>query len=233
MNFKQRVKYLILCILICSSLFSCSFFNRPPLYIQKHFTHRYDGGNSGIDSLIAINGYYTIAKPNIYRQYDKIFSTKYKVVQDTFYMNYVFFKDGIFLWNMSFNDCDSPKCITAKLKKDGKDSLNRFYGNWGIYSVNGDTIIVQYIHKCSSLNDSWTAWESKFKVIDRKTILEFDVRPLYRKSKSELIYWENHKKGLKFEPANFIPTEILPASKTWLKKGKWIQKNKNNIKKDQ
>jgi hypothetical protein len=181
-----------------------------------------------IESLININGYYTIAKPIVRHHYTKpLIKLEYEAIPDTIYINYLFFSDGIFLRHFHIDYCSDPKCIPEKFKELVGETISNkyFYGDWGGYTVCGDTIITQYIHRYRSLNDGWRAWETHFRIIDRNTIIEFYSKPLHRRSKSDLERWNKYNLDRKYLPAVFIPTETIPNSDCWLKYKQWFWMN--------
>lgn len=225
-----RMQIILKSSLILLLLFSsCSFHPEVPAIIKKNFTLRYDGQNHGIDTLININGYYTIPEKSTKFKETGHFPPNYTQVPDTFYMNYVFFNDGIFLWNMVVIDCPRPYCMSGKLKELAEDTTgkinNRLMGYWGLYTIHGDTIQTQFLHRKSSLNDDWICWEDNFKIIDKNTILQINAKPLHYMSESDWVNEELYKKERKYVPAVFVPVELLPIPDPWLKKEKWFWKD--------
>jgi hypothetical protein len=225
----KKYKTLFAFFLICIMLYSCG----APRTIRKNFTFKYDGQNTEIEKLIKVNGYYTIAETHYDRVYSKEYSDKYTTVRDTFYMNYLFFKDGIFLWNMFVSDCNRPNCMSESLKKTAKDTTGdrKLYliGTWGRYIICGDTIKTQIVHHRGSLNDMWSASEIDYKVLNNNTIIQIDEKPLHYMTQSDWANWYQIKKERKYKPATFVQVEVVPNSDCWLKKEKWFWKNDSII----
>ncbi len=59
-NFLKKLNLLLLIVVICSSC-GC---NIVPQYIKQDFNYCYDGIDTGIDSLINIEGYYVLSDEN-------------------------------------------------------------------------------------------------------------------------------------------------------------------------
>lgn len=216
-------------IIVSISLTSCAYFTVPK-HIKQGFTYCYDGKNTGIKSLLNIDGYYVIPKP--YDKYGK--NAVYMHEIDTFYLNLMFFEDGIFVDN--FYDCNSERLmkneqnIPLYFKEIAEDKKATFYQsfNWGCYIISRDTIKVQFLNHPALLSPTWTAFEIWYKVIDRNTIIEIDSKPIHYMTKSD---WDNnlkYKKERKIYPARFIPVDVMPSSDCWLKKKEWFWcKNRN------
>ena len=228
----DRKYRLITIIIFFSFLFflSCTTF-KVPKYIQQHYTIKYPHGTGGLDSLININGYYSYQEINPNHRFikGKLFSSDYIVVYDTSYINYVFFYDGMFLWNMGTTQCYKPECMEQSIERVNKDSSKKagelLYGCWGSYKLSGDTIITQYIQQQHSLNDSWTAWQEEFKILDKNTIIQINRKPIDNRSAQYMRAWENDSVNRKYQTATFIHLNTLPKSNCWLKKERWFMQN--------
>jgi len=230
---KNTIKSIIF-ILTVGFITNCSMTYKMPLSLKENFTFQYTPEKKDLDSLININGYYTIIDIDSLR-YPKGFSgQKWEYVIDTFYMNYLFFDDGIILKNMFSSErtsdtIDLPKYLT-RMAKDTTNSL-KLWGTWGTYIISGDTIKTQTIHPSGSLNDGWSGWENYFKVINRTTIKLIYAKPIHYLSPSDKkIYTEQYyqEKIKDVKPAIFIESELIPSSDCWMKKEKWFWKNEKD-----
>ena len=229
MNRKYRL--ITISLFISFSLFvSCTHFSVPK-YIQQHYTIKYPGGANGLDTLININGYYSyqIIKPNHSFIKGKLFSSDYIVVYDTFYSNYIFFKDGLFLNNMYIGHCAKPECMEESIERLNNDSSNKsnelLHGFWGSYKLSGDTIITQYIFPRMAIDDFCAAWQVEFKIIDRNTIIEIACKPIYHRTVEEIQAFEDDYNSRIKQTAKFIPLKTLPKTNCWLKNEKWFMQN--------
>lgn len=203
---------------------------RMPRSLKNNFTQHYTPTNKGLDKLLRIDGYYS-EREIINRKIPKGFFVKeFMNVIDTFYMNYLFFSDGIVLENMFGSDRSSepdklPKFL-SKMVLDSSKSMC-LYGTWGTYIISGDTIKTQFIHPSGSLNDSWDGWKVNFKILDNEAIKLIYEYPLYYSSSSDKkIYTEQfYMDRIKDEkPAIFIKSDV-PKSDCWMKKEKWFWEN--------
>ena len=228
------MKWRYLIVFFGTMILSSCFTYRMPTHLKEHFTYLYTPTLKELSSQINTNGYYTIIDINTHR-YPKGFSgQKWEYVTDTFYMNYLFFDDGIVIENMFSSErtsdtIDLPNFLT-RMEKDTSNSL-KLSGTWGTYNISGDTIKTQTIHPSTSLNDGWSGWEEHFKIIDKKTIQRIYAYPIHYLSPSnKKIYTKQYYlNGLKDEkPAIFIESEGIPSSDCWLKKEKWFWKNEKD-----
>jgi hypothetical protein len=217
----------VLLFAIASMINGCAY--PMPKYLRNNFTYRYTPSQKGLDTLIDINGYYTDMEITSRTVSDSWWS--YRNVPDTFYMNYLFFEDGIVIKNVFGSDgSSSPEKLPKFLAGIAKDTTQAMalWGTWGTYIVSGDTIKTQFIHPSGSLNDGWSGWEDHFKVINRQSIKLIFKRPLHpmgyadRKRYSQEYYAESIKDE---KPAVFIKCVAIPNSDCWMKDKKWFWKN--------
>ena len=202
---------------------------RIPSVLKKDFTICYSGNNSRLDTKINLHGYY-----RTYEELDRFGennNTLHKI--DTFYSNFMFFPDGVYLGLFSsrsknltefFNEVN--ECINSK-----GDNCNFFrYHYWGYYSVKGDTIIAQCINHVRSLNQFYSGEEFKYKIIDKNTLCLITRRRLGRNGSSQNASLSNEaladdkfyqafgRKRITSETAEFIWLDVVPSSDCWLKK---------------
>ena len=221
-------------ILIAGFVTNCSMTYKMPVFLKENFTFQYTPEKKNLNSLININGYYTQIEINHRKIYKGFYGKTYETVIDTFYMNYLFFNDGIMIENMfssklTSDTVDMPKHLT-KMAIDTTKSM-KLLGVWGTYIISGDTIKTQTIRPSGSLNDGWSSWEKYFKVINRTTIKLIYKKPLHYLSPSDKkVYTEHYyQERIKDEiPAKFIPSKAIPSSDCWLKEEMWFWKDENN-----
>ncbi|MFC7000046.1 hypothetical protein [Rufibacter roseus] len=208
---------------------------KVPSDLKQNFKYCFNGGNTGLDSLINLQGYYTmgyisgnypyIKNKNYYsnniskRQFD------YNTIEniDTLDIHLMFFKDGTFLYN--FFSGNRQKSISEYFKwiveaADEREK-NRFYKGyrWGSYIVSNDTIKAQWFNIPGSLNDSWYSGEVWFQILSKNELQEIN----HPKSMEQK---EKAKKGgiARFNslPARFTPVEILPNPDAKIKEEEWF-----------
>jgi hypothetical protein len=224
----------LLFILFIIGISSCAYYIAPN-YIKQNFTFCNDGKSKGIDSLININGYYSIAEP-----YSRpVFSTPYdknktKYASDTMYQNLMFYRDGLFVIdffaldaNGTFEDDSKIPKFFKQIVENKESKVSKFFYSsfdWGSFRINGDTIKMQYIDRpiFGESRTFWYAWEIWYKVLNRNSIIEIYSNPIHYTTKSD---WENYQKAKKEKvilPAKFVPVAVIPSSDCWLKKEKWF-----------
>ncbi len=194
--------------------------------IKKSFTNRFEGKNTGIGSLIEVDGYYKIwAKGD----FVKNFRTNQ---MDSFFLNTIFYEDGSFVYNF-FSLEGYPKDINGYLKqvvKNGNKDEFHFGFYWGIYTLSNDTIKAQYINNASnSYLAPWLGAEYWFKVRNANTLEIINEGDLGKMPVADIT--EYNKCFLKYSPAIFHHTEMVPSSYNWLKNQKWLWRNEYDWKK--
>jgi hypothetical protein len=175
---------------------------KVPKYIRDRFTNCYTGKNTHIRNLIEIDGYFELKE--LYRH--NLGVGKNGPYSDTSNYNIVFYEDYTFLY--MFHKTDSTPLQI---------------GYWGIYRIEGDTIITQRIQEASLLSP-WDTWEDRFVVINRHTIqiLPAETRPLSRKTAADRKDISIYMAKRKFFPAQFKKSAAIPnPDDSWLKKQKW------------
>lgn len=208
---------------------SCFYISNVPEKNRQNLIYCYQDKNTGIDSLININGYFQMGEtPGGVYGFGK---SVWKV--DTNYTNYMFFKDGTFL--CQFGDYhypgNIPKYFQEVVENTKQGKSDEFYKGfqWGGYIICGDTIKAQYINHPHVLSDGWMSYEEWFKVIDKNTIKNIfkqslcgDKRIIYDNKTAEDTKYTGGDKTYTLLPAKFISTPVVPSSDCWLKYKKWF-----------
>ena len=194
-------------VLITLTLSAC----RPCKEVRDRFQYTkfcYDGNYNGIDTLIAINGYYEMYKPYSYYGYkDRSYQIDSSIIIKDTVRNYsIFFNDGFFIHTIDTDFNNGP---------------------WGKYIIEGDLIKGQYIGPPGDV--SWTNTEIWFQIKDYQTI-----EMLYFKHRNKITdqeVKEYQEKGTKsgYTYAKFIPLDTLQyPDKSWLKNQKWFWCNEED-----
>ncbi|PXV62236.1 hypothetical protein CLV62_12159 [Dysgonomonas alginatilytica] len=197
-----------LIILICLlSSFSCA--SQKKEVIAKS-TIKLEGGNTNIRDLIEIDGYYA---DSIYRKYG----------------SYIFFEDGTWVYfhfkgESTNNEIKSNLSKTIVTWKEGKQIL--WGGNWGVYAIRDDTIIIHSYDKPALLK-GWSLDEIRFKIIDREAIKAVYFRSILKSADD---YYKTHSPWKNGELKHFTSADSLPSSDNWLKEHKWIWRNESDWK---
>ncbi len=184
--------------------------NKIPKTLSYNFTYKYTDSKKELNDLIHLDGYYS------------------EMQQDDFYMNYLFFSDGLAIQNLYGSDrSSSPDKLPDFLINMAKDTTNemKLLGRWGTYILSNDTIKAQFIHTAISLNDGWSGWEKHFKVINKETLQLIYLKPLHHLTASDKKNYtkEYYREILKnHPPAIFIKAEAIPNPNCWMKKKKWF-----------
>lgn len=123
-----------------------------PYEVKKNFDYCFDGNNTGLDSLIRINGYFY---PKVYEgeYFDSIQS------KDTLYPSYVFYSNGF---------VHVEPWYEYLIKEDEKLYFGKRWADYGIYILVGDTIKLKYINPPGGMSREMA--EIWFKIIDSNTI---------------------------------------------------------------
>jgi hypothetical protein len=177
----------------------------------------YDGRDTGLDTLIHINGYYTTKIPD--ESGASSVDMNDEKIEGNSLPNFMFFEDGIFVGDIGSQEMSVEQYL-EELATTGKSlDFKSFYH--GTYKIYNDTIKVQYISP--GYANTWFAKEIWYKIIDKNTIVDFH-------SEHIALTWEDRKKD-SYKPQNyrswnysrFVPLEWVPRSDSWLKKEKWFQ----------
>lgn len=223
---KQRQFYII--ALSCVLLVSCNTTFVSP-YIKKNFTNCFKGGRNETDTLINTQGYFRII--NEYDRYG--INAIYKHQLDTFYLDFFLSPDGMFFYNCFFDR-------KLKINRNKPKQFPYFSHGKGCFVINGDTIIAQWISKYIQTN--FAAWECKYKIVDKNTLLFIGSKPLHKTYPTPAIELERReqkernfesyfgRKRVVSDTATFIPLQEVPPSDCWLKKKRWFWCSKEKFK---
>ena len=187
-----------------------------PKRIQNNFTNCYSLTKTDILNHLDIDGYYVIRQndENVAKEeQSKSFDTT------EFYM--LFYEDGAVLFNVYEPNVGYGSDIQRYLKRlyvnGTTDSFDNWY-YWGVYKINGDTLVTQVIKNKSFLSLSpWEAWERKYLIRDRKTLQYLGKRDLEHQKSKQLILFGT------FLPVVFVSYPFIPPHNSWLKKQSWTQ----------
>lgn len=190
---------------------------------KRGFDFCYDGKDTGLDSLIRIDGYYEIRTV----KYDNYVDTTlngypYKKPVDTLIAHkdstlIAFFNDGM--------TASSWLGYEYLLKKQNNGELDQsklqdYFTSWGNYKVQGDSIITHTINRPSLLSANWFGREEVYVIKDSRT-LEFLSRESFNpRYKKHLIGFDSL---MNYSNATFRSTDFLPVTDVWLKKKKWFK----------
>jgi len=197
-----------------------------PKYIRNAFSYCYNNEDTGIDSLINIEGYYYISYPDtgflkggsfsfiLYRNglYKALLPAKYDSIKKQYDISLGLQEVVI------YRDCEKAKWF--------------YFGIWGGYVICNDTLKIQYIDKPWPLSSTYGS-EEWFKVVDRNTLILINTMPLST-DKSD---WRNYEyyKSIRDEqakyPAVFVPVPVKPSpDDAWILKEKWFWCNEQDWK---
>ena len=183
---------------------------QTPMDIRENFAC-YTGETTNISSLININGYYTVKKSTTMYLYPNI----YERIDTFFYINFMFFDDGIYLYNFNV--------------KSIYETWFYKYSQWGCYAISSDTIKTKLVCIYPPSSGPPYASEDWYMVIDRNTIKEIFSKPLHRTTQAEMENYLRTSASTERQPATFVPMDSLPNSDNcWLKKEKWFWSNEKD-----
>ena len=181
---------------------SCSSVSRS---VKNAFTYCYEGRYTGIDTLINIEGYYSLHPILIFYDNGLVVSPIYRDAEQLLRNGFSFLQE----------ETKNPKTINSKY------SIFNFI-ECGSYIICGDTIKVQLIHKSSSINDSWSGYENWYKIIDRNTLL-YIGRYILTTNQKEKEFKEKYYPFKGGSTSDFVPVQALPQPNYfWILKEKWF-----------
>ena len=229
--------YFSLFLLSATIITSCMDMPYVPKRHQNSFSFCYQDKDTGIDSLLNINGYFRL-KETTRATYGLDSSIS---IEDTSYYYIMFFRDGIFLSGLRDLDRIGIPKYFEKVKRNtelGKKELfyKAFY--WGTYKISGDTIKTQVINLPSTgAPHSWALAENWYKVVDKSSIIKIYAKRLengigpydFRKTPGNT--YNVYGKVFTIWPGTFNYVPIIPGSDCWLKKEKWFWCNEEDWKK--
>ncbi len=223
--------YALIVLLLC---FTCAHSQKVPKSTKQQFTNCYTG-KSAASSKFLISGFYREIHLSKYGQGE---TGKDRIESDSFTMDMIFYEDGTVLYNLvthstKMQNSSNPFITTQQQvieylsKANQEPEKYKYYlqPHWGIYRIANDTLIIQYIHRKASLNDSWYAWELKYKILDNTTIvyLPNQTKALHKHNEQDIETFAKAQRARKFLPAHLIPCSAIPPPDCWLKKETWLQ----------
>ena len=222
-------------LLLSLILFLNSCSNHVPARHRRNLPYCYNGKNTGIDTIININGYYEIHE-NSGATYEYGYGKWATTVVDTFPTKFMFFKDGTFLHGFSdynHRPGNIPKYFEEVVSNTQKGERDPFFqhASWGCYIISGNIIKTQYVTRPSGIGSGyWDLTEEWFKVIDkntlksifRKNVTNSDSKIIYDNKTTENTQYTRGHETITLDSAKFIPTPLVPGSDCWLKYKKWF-----------
>ena len=140
--------------------------------------------------------------------------------------NLMFFEDGI-INVFYFKKSDNVDSIKTNMHKWANNQIS-WGTNWGVYRIEGDTIIGQFFWQGGILSTP-SIFEYRYKIIDKKTIKKIYYKSL--RKIDEKYYQDNKISTWKDgDIYKYVPTDTLPSSDCWLKEEKWIWRNESDWK---
>jgi hypothetical protein len=181
-------------------------------HVKQNFTYCYDGVDTGLDTMLNIDGYYDFV-PN--DSPDSHFRT-------------MFYKDGTYVSCYNFH---SSNHTSIENIHNHPEALYWFHKNneWGRYTISGDTIKAQAI-ECHIWDKPSNVYffEVWYKIIDTNTIV--GIYPPLSPIRYPVDFKEKNYRRRFCVPAKFTPVPERPSSDCFLKKRKWFWCNENEWK---
>lgn len=191
-------KYTLL-ILIPLLLQSCITYEISKLFKPSGFSYKYDGENTGLDSLLFMHGYFMTEKDN-----DVSILTYERYGIDGYYYAKMFYPDGLICSVSSSDSLDIPRAFS-------ENSEIKNWLTWGRYIVSGDTIKIQYIFDTGAMAGGVQTSHSSYKIIGKNKIKEIkDTKSKDKRPEKEYTFYP-------------LLNRLSPANCPWLKKG-WFRK---------
>lgn len=209
----MRLKLGLFSLIVCFG-YTCN--SQVPLRVKKNFKFCYDHTINYSQSFIKYNGYYILKHPpfNVVNYDNRGKQIDYSV--DTTFSTIMFFQDGVLVCgntetHRAYYEIDYLKKIEQQIQPETKQFYNAAY--WGIYKIDGDTIKLQYISHQPWLNPYWTLIEVWYKMLDENTL-----KLVYAKDYMHV----NKTRDESIIAIEFVRTDIILPSDTWLKSEKWF-----------
>jgi hypothetical protein len=193
-----------------------------PLRVRKNFTLCYDSSTNYSNSKIKLNGYYVNIEPFERPHYDLKTGEKKGSTLDTIYTNIMFFSDGLVIRGfngLNCGNCDifSNSQLLFDVSQNKKLETESFYNgfNWGIYTIEGDTIKLHILNHPPRFNPYWHLFEQWYLINN-----DGSLSPIY--SKNLIDGRVSALASITRDTFKFIETNIILPSDTWLKKEEWF-----------
>jgi hypothetical protein len=192
-----------------------------PHWLKNDLTLCYYGKNTGIESLININGYYHYSKTYVEKRRNTT-AGEWRWEKDSTTYDLIFFSDGSLI--VCFGDPDRDRNniplyfqeLVEKEKLNNKRySLNATFN--GKYQIFGDTIKAQYINR-PGLTNTWYGFETMYKIIDRNKLKIIYKKHLTRDKNDRI----DILSLTKYDYIRFCPVSVIPNAKVWLTNRRWF-----------
>ena len=203
----MKKQFILFIFLLCG--FSCA--SQKKEIISKSAI-KLEGVSTNVNDFININGYYSNAG----------FGAGVR-------SNLIFFADGTYVWQFGFKKDAMEDSIATNIGKWIyswiEDGQIRWGNYWGVYRIEGDTIIGNFFIK-GTFGRGWSFDEERYKIIDKNTVEKIYLKGLLKADDS---YYEFNSPWMSVF-FQFIPADSLPSSDCWLKEEKWIWRNESDWK---
>ena len=221
---KEEGKLIFSALIIAILLFiqSCAGIGYAfiPQSQTQGFDFCYDGKDTGVDSLIRIDGYYEIVtvRYESYKDTD-MNGYPYRKQVDTLVARkdssmIVFFEDGMTAGTWYGYDALMKEIDNRELNKS---KLKDYFFLWGNYKVQEDSIITHTINRPSLLSPTWFGSEEIYLIIDPQTLkylsLQYFGHKMHNKESDSLRTYSD---------VTFIQSNFLPDTDVWLKEKRWF-----------
>ena len=175
----------------------------------------YDGQDTGIESLLNINGYYVLPCWGPLKYKKKI----------------LFYKNGTFVYVLAPYDNSENPDISAFFREIIENQGGKHAEYWkeptiGRYTVNGDTIKIQYRTTAGAYYWDDAVFEYFFKVIDNQTMQYLNLN-IKRRSKEMQEDSRRYLEKCKDSSVYFVPLDTILSidHHRWLKDSRFKRKN--------
>lgn len=192
-----------------------------PKNLKSSIKYCYNGTLSGLESKINIHGYYSMTFP-----FDKWDIKAEKYVIDTSVVNFIFFSNGLFVYNIhNYNEDLSDYLGRIAINPDSKETKD-FYRHywWGNYVVEHDTIKTFSYDPPGTT--AWGARELWFVINENNTLTESYAAPLEKETVVEKasVYEIREKNRMNLSSASFHYVDTLPnPNYSWIVSAKWFR----------
>jgi hypothetical protein len=197
-----------------------------PIHIRKQFEGVYTS-KTNLDQDIGFNGYYFSKEITIHKVYQ--FKKEPELIQDTAYSYLIFFDDGVFVsgfYDLNrkkriMNEDNIPLFLVEIANNNDMNTNNLFYSkfNWGVYTMNRDTIFAKWVYHIDG-SAYWYSAKDIYTIIDKDSIIKIQTNTLYGTGK--------------YAPHNITSKRHLYTFRvceknTWLKNNEWFWHDKEQF----
>jgi hypothetical protein len=200
----------------CASISLNNDFKR----IASKFTYYYTGEDTGIDSVLNVNGFFY---DSLHVNYDS---------------NIMFFKNGMVVENIvdgkrlkNKEDQNIALLLNEICEFDDIEHLYDFYNvNWGSYKLCGDTIKIQMIKYHGGMVEGRYGYVMWYKILDRCTVQKiyvdfFFFSDLPESKRDEYTYYPDECTDIK--PLTYKEACLPSTDKAFILKHKWFWKDES------